>query len=135
MAMNKRFMEHLAAKGVIPKQYAMGGYAHNDDEWMDDAWNDHDDDSGEPMTYNKHYMDVDGEEPNKMNCGGRVKKKAFGGRIEAKEVDEPEMDLMGEKEYGYNFQGPEMDEEEMPDMEADEIKKYLAKSLSRKMKG
>jgi hypothetical protein len=67
MSVKKRFMEHLESKGCIPKGYAMGGMVrHDDDEWEDGDWNDHEDTSGEPFSEGDNYM---------------AEGYAFGGRI------------------------------------------------------
>ena len=79
MSVMKRYMEFLKEKGKLPKSYskepdmlAYGGITHGsemdeEDEWMDDGWNDHDD----------QRMGV-----SQFACGGMVKKKyAKGGMV------------------------------------------------------
>jgi hypothetical protein len=102
MSIKKRFLQHLEAKGAIPKgyacggkAYAMGGMVHDNDEWQDSDWNDHEDTSGEPMTYGEKYMEEG---------------YAFGGKIKA----------------------PEHGDEGHPEMSEEEVKKHLAQSLMRR---
>lgn len=91
MSVKKRFMEHLEAKGKIPKGYACGGMAkgyngggevENDDdysleasgEWQDAGWNFHKDTSGEPAMY--------------MSKGGMVPDENFPGPKHSSQVDD-----------------------------------------------
>ena len=80
-SVKQRYMDHLKAKGKLPKDYsdepemmADGGIVHGgemdeEDEWVDDGWNDHDD---------QHHM---------YNCGGMVKKGyAAGGEVDGNEM-------------------------------------------------
>lgn len=124
MSVKKRFLEHLEAKGAIPKGYMCGGkvkgYAsggmvrHDDDEWEDDGWNDHDDDSGEPFTMSENYM---------------VPGYAFGGKIMAHEHEEEEQGLHGHQYGKPNFAGPKEHEQVDQDMSEDEIRKHMVKAI------
>lgn len=77
MSAKQRYLEFLKAKGKLPKSfgepemYAYGDIVHGsemdeDDEWVDDGWNDHDDQRVGMAQF---------------ACGGKVKKYAKGGMV------------------------------------------------------
>lgn len=119
MSIKKRFLEHLESKGAIPKGYAVGGMVrHDDDEWEDGEWNDHDDTSGEPVTYGENYM---------------KEGYAFGGRINVPENSQKSPGSLHGDQYGRpNFKGPSDREQTDITMSDDDIKRSLAQSLIKR---
>jgi hypothetical protein len=128
MSVKKRFMEHLEAKGHIPKGYSKVGpvkkYAHGgmvdeeegeemSPEWEDDHWNQHEDTSGEPIL---------------MGEGNYMHEYAFGGKVKADEHEEP-MEPMHGRDYAKpNYAGPE-EHEEPKELSPEMIKRHMARAL------
>ncbi len=122
-ANKKRYLEHLEARGVIPKGYACGGRVKKmayggeveGEGWEDDGWNQHEDTSGEPPEYD--------------TANAPSEFMAFGGRIVVPEDDQDDPGSLYGHQYGRpNFAGPA--EEDQDDEITDaEVSKRLAMAL------